>query len=57
MKECDKSGSYDSRRLAALLGLSQASCRKLGKEGKIKYTMSGSKMLFDANSVKRYLEV
>lgn len=56
MKGSDKPETFDSRRLADMLGLSQASCRRLGKEGKIKFTMSGSKMLFDADSVKRYLE-
>ncbi len=55
-EENHKTELLDSRRLAELLGLSQASCRKLAKAGKIQYSMSGSKMMFDTESVRRYME-
>ncbi len=45
----------DSQRLSEILGLSQASCRKLARAGKIQYSMSGSRMVYDMDSVMRYI--
>jgi len=39
-----------------MLGLSQASCRKLAEDGKIKAFRDGKKMFYDGASVKRYME-
>ena len=55
-KQTGNEKAYDTKTLSELLGLSTASVRKLGKEGKIGYSMCGAKMFFDAASVKRYLE-
>lgn len=50
------SGVYDSKTLARLLGLSQASCRKLAEDGKIKAFKDGKKMFYDGASVAKYME-
>ncbi len=55
MKTRGKDEAYDTKALAEILGVSQAFVRKLGKSGKISYSLSGSKMMFDWDSVKRYL--
>ena len=47
---------YDSKTLAQMLGLSQASCRKLAMDGKIKAFKNGKKMFYDSLSVKKYME-
>ncbi len=46
----------DSKAVAYMLGLSQASCRKLARDGKIKSYMNGGKMMYDGASVMKYLE-
>lgn len=46
---------YDSKSLARILGLSQASVRKLAFDGKIKAFRDGKKMFYDVASVKRYI--
>ena len=51
-----KKEDFDSRTLAQMLGLSQASCRKLARDGKIKSYMDGGKMMYDGASVMRYME-
>ena len=47
---------FDSKTLAMMLGISQASCRKLAESGKIKAFFEGRKMYFVVSSVKEYLE-
>lgn len=49
------SGVYDSKALAQMLGLSQASCRKLAETGKIKAFKDGKKMYYDGASVAKYI--
>ena len=56
MKTLGKCNAYDTKALSEILGVSQAFVRKLGKSGKISYSFSGSKMMFDRDSVKKYLE-
>lgn len=55
-KTAQSKSHYDSKTLARMLGLSQASCRKLARDGKIKSYMDGGKMMYDGASVMRYME-
>ncbi len=52
----DTKDIYDTKSLANVLGVSQAFVRKLGRTGKIPYSMKGSKMIFVAGDVKKYME-
>ena len=54
-EKAQKNSHYDSKTLARMLGLSQASCRKLARDGKIKSYMDGGKMMYEGASVMKYI--